>query len=222
MSLYSVLSSRLKVTYTISAQRSSSPSRKEPLMSIRTQHSLALSALKALSLAVALSASLLSPTLSPAQPQATSAGQLESAGVVKLESDAERRAAEEASRRVNRLSDQLKSPFCPGKTLLTCTSYQAFELRKEMTNMIRDGKSDEEILAALRDSFGDELENPVQPWYTVLVPIMPFVLGALIALWVFTMWLKGARREEDEALEEQPEVDEAQRERLAALLRDDI
>jgi len=191
-------------------------------MSIRTQHSLALSTLKALSLAVALSASLLSPTLSPAQPQATSATQPESVGGVKRESDAERRAAEEASRRVNRLSDQLKSPFCPGKTLLTCTSYQAFELRKEMTNMIRDGKSDEEILAALRDSFGDELENPVQPWYTVLVPIMPFVLGALIALWVFTMWLKGARREEDEALEEQPEVDEAQRERLAALLRDDI
>ena len=191
-------------------------------MSIRTQHSLALSTLKALSLAVALSASLLSPTLSPAQPQATSVAQPESVGGVKRESDAERRAAEEASRRVNRLSDQLKSPFCPGKTLLTCTSYQAFELRKEMTNMIRDGKSDEEILAALRDSFGDELENPVQPWYTVLVPIMPFVLGALIALWVFTMWLKGARREEDEALEEQPEVDEAQRERLAALLRDDI
>ena len=138
------------------------------------------------------------------------------------ESDKERRAAEEASRRVNRLSDQLKSPFCPGKTLLTCTSYQACELRKEMTNMIRDGKSDEEILAALRDSFGDELENPVQPWYTVLVPILPFVLGGLIALWVFSMWLKGARREEDEELGEQPEVDEAQRERLAALMRDDI
>jgi formate-dependent nitrite reductase complex subunit NrfF len=141
---------------------------------------------------------------------------------VTQESDAERRAAEEASRRVNRLSDQLKSPFCPGKTLLTCTSYQAFELRKEMTNMIHDGKSDEEILAALRDSFGDELENPVQPWYTILVPIMPFVLGGLIAIWVFSMWLKGARREEDEELTELPEVDEAQRERLAALMRDDM
>ena len=141
---------------------------------------------------------------------------------VTQESDAERRAAEEASRRVNRLSDQLKSPFCPGKTLLTCTSYQAFELRKEMTNMIHDGKSDEEILAALRDSFGDELENPVQPWYTILVPIMPFVLGGLIAAWVFSMWLKGARREEDEGPSEQPEVDEAQRERLAALMRDDM
>lgn len=141
---------------------------------------------------------------------------------VTQESEEERRAAEEASRRVNRLSDQLKSPFCPGKTLLTCTSYQAFELRKEMTDMIRDGKSDEEILAALRDSFGDELENPVQPWYTVLVPILPFVFGGLIALWMFSMWLKGARREEDDAISEQPQVDEAQRERLAALMRDDM
>ena len=95
----------------------------------------------------------------------------------------------DASKRVNRLSDELKSPFCPGKTLLNCTSYQAFALRKEMTEMILAGKSDEEILTALRESFGEILENPPQPWYTILVPIMPFVLGALIALWMFSRWL---------------------------------
>ena len=139
------------------------------------------------------------------------------------ESDAERRAAEEASRRVNRLSDQLKSPFCPGKTLLTCTSYQAFKLRKEMTQMIAEGKSDPEILAALRDSFGDDIENPIQPWYTAIVPILPFVCGALIALWMFSMWLRGSQRKASEGEQvAEPEVDEAQRERLKALLRDDL
>lgn len=167
---------------------------------------------------IAFLCTLMSAVVSAQTPPSTGAV----SAPVTQESDEERRAAEEASRRVNRLSDQLKSPFCPGKTLLTCTSYQAFELRKEMTNMIHDGKSDEEILAALRDSFGDELENPVQPWYTVLVPILPFVLGGLIALWVYSIWLKGARREEDEALEAPPEVDDAQRERLAALMRDDM
>jgi cytochrome c-type biogenesis protein CcmH/NrfF len=142
---------------------------------------------------------------------------------VSQESDEERRAAEEASRRVNRLSDQLKSPFCPGKTLLTCTSYQAFKLRKEMTQMIAEGKSDPEILAALRDSFGDDIENPIQPWYTAIVPILPFVFGALIALWMFSMWLRGSQRKTGEGEQvAEPEVDEAQRERLKALLRDDL
>jgi len=126
----------------------------------------------------------------------------------------------DASKRVNRLSDELKSPFCPGKTLLNCTSYQAFALRKEMTEMILAGKSDEEILNALRESFGEILENPPQPWYTILVPVMPFVLGALIALWMFSRWLKGAQKE-DEELEESSEVSDEYQARLQALLKDE-
>lgn len=132
----------------------------------------------------------------------------------------------EASKRVNRLSDELKSPFCPGKTLLTCTSYQAFALRKEMTEMILAGKSDAEILAALRDSFGEILENPPQPWYTILVPVMPFILGALIAAWMFSRWLRGAQRS-DEALDqgvgegEEISEDAEHHDRLQALLRDE-
>lgn len=126
----------------------------------------------------------------------------------------------DASKRVNRLSDELKSPFCPGKTLLTCTSYQAFALRKEMTEMILAGKSDEEILGALRESFGEILENPPQPWYTILVPIMPFVLGALIALWMFSRWLNGSKQE-DELTEELNEVNDEYQERLQALLKDE-
>jgi cytochrome c-type biogenesis protein CcmH len=135
---------------------------------------------------------------------------------------AEAARAAEASRRVNRLSDQLKSPFCPGKTLLSCTSGQAYQLRQEMARMILDGKSDAEILAALRDSFEEELENPPQPWYTVLVPILPFLLGGLIAAWVFAQWLRGSRAAREERAEVAVDVSEAQRERLKALMRDDL
>lgn len=87
--------------------------------------------------------------------------------------------------------------------------------------MILDGKSDAEILAALRDSFDEELENPPQPWYTVLVPILPFLLGGLIAAWVFAQWLRGSRAAREEA-PAAAEVSEAQRERLKALMRDDL
>lgn len=127
----------------------------------------------------------------------------------------------EASKRVNRLSDQLKSPFCPGKTLLTCTSSQAFDLRKEMTAMILAGKSDAEILSALRDSFGDELEPPPQPWYLILVYIIPLVLGGLVAATMFSRWLRDSRGvKEDENMEDQ-EVHQAYQARLQSLLGDD-
>ena len=137
-----------------------------------------------------------------------------------VQNSTEAMAKADASKRVNRLSDELKSPFCPGKTLLHCTSYQAFALRKEMTEMILAGKSDAEILGALRESFGDILENPPQPWYTILVPIMPFILGALIALWMFSRWLNGSKREED-SIEDSSEVNDEYQARLQALLKDE-
>jgi cytochrome c-type biogenesis protein CcmH/NrfF len=128
----------------------------------------------------------------------------------------------EASKRVNRLSDQLKSPFCPGKTLLTCTSSQAYDLRQEMRNMIMQGKNDAEILEALRGSFGDSLENPPQPWYTVLVPIMPFILGGLLALFIFSMWLKGSKKkQETESQQVVPQAKAESREKLKNLMRED-
>ena len=89
-----------------------------------------------------------------------------------------------------------------------------------MAEMIMAGKTDTEILNALRESFGEILENPPQPWYTVLVPIMPFVLGALIAIWMFSRWLKGGYSEEQQ-IEDDNHVNSEHQERLQALLRDD-
>jgi cytochrome c-type biogenesis protein CcmH/NrfF len=126
----------------------------------------------------------------------------------------------DAQKRVNRLSDQLKSPFCPGKTLMTCTSFEAYRLRQEMTAMILAGKNDKQILLALRDSFGDQLENPPQPWYTVLVPILPFVFGLLVALWMFSRWMKGSKEESAE-FNTYDEVDDSHKSRLQDLMQDD-
>ena len=145
---------------------------------------------------------------------------------------ARRAAAEEAAAtaRAAALGDLLNSPFCPGKTLSTCTSPQAFELRQEMQALIRAGKSDEEVLARLRSAFDlMQLEPPPQPWYVMLVPILPFVLGGLLALWFFARWRdpkerlsKGAqagRGEEHD--DEESEREEARAARLDALLKED-
>jgi hypothetical protein len=81
----------------------------------------------------------------------------------------------EADRRVAALAEELKSPFCPGKTLMTCTSNQAYTLRKEMHEMVLRGLSNDEVIAELKLRYGDEVENPPQPWYTFFVPLMPYL-----------------------------------------------
>lgn len=127
-----------------------------------------------------------------------------------------------ATKRINRLSDELKSPFCPGKTLLTCTSPEAFKLRREMRQLIFKGYSDDDIMRELRSSFGERLENPPQPWFTVIIPILPFVFGGILALGMFIYWLSSSKRaQQAEEDTEELEHDERHHERLRALLRDE-
>lgn len=117
-----------------------------------------------------------------------------------------------ADRRVRRLSDELRSPFCPGKTIMTCTSSQAYTLRQEMREMVLAGQSDEAIIAALALRYGDEIVNPPQPWYTVLVPFLPFILGGALVIWIFRRWRRGAQRADPA-----PPPDPADAEALARL-----
>lgn len=143
----------------------------------------------------------------PAQPSAVAQSAPAQAGT------------EDLGRRVQRLSDELRSPFCPGKTLMTCTSPQAYHLRQEMTELVQAGYSDEDIVAELKVRYGADIANPPQPWYTAIVPALPFVFGALMLAWVGHLWLRGARQRADAqsalATDLQPEGADA--ERLAQL-----
>ena len=47
------------------------------------------------------------------------------------------------ARRAQRLADDLKSPFCPGKTLKTCTSPNAAKVRRDIQEMVLQGMSDD-------------------------------------------------------------------------------
>jgi len=59
-------------------------------------------------------------------------------------------AAVDADEHALTMSRRLMSPFCPGKTLQSCTSSQAAEWVDEIRQMVRDGMSDEEIVARLQ------------------------------------------------------------------------
>ncbi len=99
-------------------------------------------------------------------------------------------------RRVRQLSDELKSPFCPGKTLMTCTSYKAFELRREIEDMVRSGMTDAQIISQLETRHGNDISNPKQPWYTFFVPFLPFIVLAGLIFWIVRRW-----QSRDEAVE---------------------
>ena len=53
--------------------------------------------------------------------------------------------------RFNALSDKLKDPFCPGKTMSTCTSPESLNLQARLKQMMIDGMTDREIMIRLRD-----------------------------------------------------------------------
>ena len=134
------------------------------------------------------------------------------------------------ARRVSRLANELHSPFCPGKTLLTCTSYQAIEVRREISALAEKGQSDAQIIETLQKKYGDHFEkgrqiaNPVQPWYTIIVPFLPFVLLAFLLIWVFRRWRRPASESDADEPPSTPEStaeDEARLARLRGLIQND-
>jgi len=97
-----------------------------------------------------------------------------------------------ASQRANELGDELRSPFCPGKTLKTCTSGQAFTARQEIRDRLLAGEDEDAILTDFQQRYGNDLRNPPQPWYTVLGPLLPVLVGLGLLVAITLRW-RGAR-----------------------------
>jgi len=93
-----------------------------------------------------------------------------------------------ASQRANELGDELRSPFCPGKTLKTCTSGQAFTARQEIRDRLLAGEDEEAILSDFQQRYGNDLRNPPQPWYTVLGPLLPVLVGLGLLVAITLRW----------------------------------
>jgi cytochrome c-type biogenesis protein CcmH/NrfF len=131
------------------------------------------------------------------------------------------------SRRAQKLADDLKSPFCPGKTLKACTSPNAARLRRDIQDMVKRGMSDADIIYQLksahdRDDFS--VTNPDQPFYTIFLPFLPFVILTAAMLFMIRRWKRGvasgAPLDSDEALDENEASRVALRSRLRSEDRD--
>jgi cytochrome c-type biogenesis protein CcmH/NrfF len=71
----------------------------------------------------------------------------------------------EVARMRTEVSNEIYSPFCPGKTLAMCTSPNAAAVRRDIQDLARDGKDKETIKNEIVARYGEEFrftEPPAQ------------------------------------------------------------
>jgi cytochrome c-type biogenesis protein CcmH len=108
-------------------------------------------------------------------------------------------------RGANRLFDEIMSPFCPGRTLATCPSPQAAEMRDDIKEQLRAGVTEEDIWESLYAIYGDQVRSvPRASGFNLLawaLPVLFFLLGAAVLI----RRMRRTRRVESELAAEQTE-----------------
>ena len=97
------------------------------------------------------------------------------------------------------LSDNVMSPFCPGRTLLACPSEEAGVLRKEIASMLRDGKSRPEIEAVLVSRYGEDVRGmPRLEGFGAVAWLTPFIFLLTAAIVVTAILRRSMNRKDFE------------------------
>lgn len=92
------------------------------------------------------------------------------------------------------LEDEVMCPICG--TLLGMSRAPAAERQRVfMRRLIREGKNEEEIKAALVAEYGPQVlalpDDEDTNFWVYVVPVLGLILGALIALWAVLSWRRG-------------------------------
>ncbi len=115
------------------------------------------------------------------------------------------------------LSNDLMSPYCPGRTIASCPSPQARQLEDHILAEAKAGQSREQIETALVDRFGTEIVGYQPP------PMLLYgsVLAGLLALVMLVMMgRRWARRPAAAAAAGHPAPSQAELDRLEDALDD--
>jgi cytochrome c-type biogenesis protein CcmH len=116
--------------------------------------------------------------------------------------------------RLHKLSTELRCLVCQNETLADSRADLANDLRREIRDMMRAGRSDREITDFLVARYGDfVLYRPPVKSTTLLLWVGPFALLALGGVVWFVLLRRRARRAEEAPLT-------AEEQRLAAVLLD--
>ena len=122
--------------------------------------------------------------------------------------DPERLEDPALQQRYEQLTHQLRCLVCQNETIADSNATLAGDLRREVREMMRAGKSDVEVRAFLTDRYGDFVLYlpPVTPrtWLLWAAPALLLLGGAAIAAFVIRRRVRTARRN-PAALEEEPD-----------------
>ena len=92
---------------------------------------------------------------------------------------------------VNRIAKQLYCPVCESTPLDVCPTEACRQWRDLIRSMLAEGKSEEEIKQYFVTQYGVRvLDEPPNLLLTYLVPGVAILLGALLLLRGFQMWIK--------------------------------
>jgi len=107
-----------------------------------------------------------------------------------------------SAKRAQSIEAQVWSPYCPGRLLIDCTTRQARELRADIRERVREGDTDDEVLAWVRGNYGDEaLAEPDASGIGLIIWLGPLVLIAGGAI-VLTVMLRRWSRTTSQALQQ--------------------
>jgi cytochrome c-type biogenesis protein CcmH len=121
----------------------------------------------------------------------------------------------EQERRFRQLSLEFRCPMCQNTNLADSPGGVAADLRRELYNLIMEGRTDEEIEQFMHQRYGDFIfYRPKLTPRTVLLwfgPLLFFVIGALVIV--------GIVRRNRSSRNMESELSEAEQKRLQKLLR---
>ena len=98
------------------------------------------------------------------------------------------RTSGEVSQLTQQISQEIYSPFCPGKTLAMCPSPGAAEVRRDIQDLARQGMQKQDIKETIVGEYGEEfrmVEPPASDNYALLGVLAGAFALCLIAIWFF-------------------------------------
>jgi cytochrome c-type biogenesis protein CcmH/NrfF len=110
-----------------------------------------------------------------------------------------------------KISHDLMSPFCPGRTLSACTSPQADDLRMWLIVQEASGRSREDVEAELFERYGDVLRPaPLAEGFGLaayVFPVIAFLAGGVFVAVYLRRQTRAVANPEPPALASDPELE---------------
>lgn len=91
------------------------------------------------------------------------------------------------------LSNELMSPYCPGRTIASCPSPNARKLEDHILAEAKLGKTREEIEGQLVGQFGPEIVGYTAPSFVLYGSLIVGIVALGTLGWMGSKWVRGGR-----------------------------